>query len=177
MEAEKITVIVGTNRPESNSEKLAGLYSKLLITEGAEVSIYNLIDLPKDFAFNEMYGKRSDSMRMMIEEFIDPVSKFAFVIPEYNGGFPGVLKAFVDCIHPSSFYNKKAGLIGLSSGRAGSLRGMDQFTNVLNYLKVNVFHSKPKLSGFESLIDEKGEINDPDALLLLRKHARDLLRF
>ena len=46
-----------------------------------------------------------------IQEIVTKTDKFIFVIPEYNGSFPGVLKVFIDaCSFPESFYEKKAAL-------------------------------------------------------------------
>jgi NAD(P)H-dependent FMN reductase len=100
-----------------------------------------------------------------------------FIIPEYNGSFPGILKAFIDCVPPRFFHGKKAGLVGVSSGHAGSLRSMDQFTNVLNYLQVSVLHSKPKLSGIEKIIDSERELNDSETINRLREHSALMLKF
>ncbi|MCB0761555.1 MAG: NAD(P)H-dependent oxidoreductase [Flavobacteriales bacterium] len=172
-----ITIVCGTNRPNSNSHKIAAFYSAELEKQGVEWSYVQLEDLPRDFLFADMFGNRTGYMQQLIDEKIQPASKFVFVIPEYNGGFPGVLKAFTDSIPPAMFHGKKAGLVGLSSGHTGSLRGMDQFSNVLNYLRVNVLFSKPKLSHVESLINEVGELVDERAVKQLQEHARLMVQF
>lgn len=102
--------------------------------------------------------------------------KLIFVVPEYNGGFPGILKAFIDACPSNVFYGKKAGLIGLSAGRSGSLRAMDQLTNVLNYLQVNVYFAKPKLSGIDDLVKSE-ELVDTESLDILKKHASGFIEF
>lgn len=167
----RITVITGTNRPGSNTFKVARAYQDCLNEEGVENHLLRLEDLPADFAVQDLWHEKSDILKGMIREHLQDVEKFVFVIPEYNGGFPGVLKTFIDCIPPKVWHGKKAGLIGLSSGKAGALRPMDQFTNVLNYLQVSVLHSKPKLSEIEMILDEGGRINDERAQGLLRRHA------
>lgn len=152
-------------------------YAKHLADKGQSSKILNLQDLPNDFIYNDMYGNRSDEMKKVIDTYFEKAEKFVFVIPEYNGSFPGVLKAFVDCIPPQSFHNKKAGLIGLSSGFAGSQRGMDQFSNVLNYLKVNVLFSKPKLSQIEAILEKDPELLDERINELLDDHADLMIGF
>ncbi|MGB1031542.1 MAG: NADPH-dependent FMN reductase, partial [Flavobacteriales bacterium] len=147
-----ISIISGTNRPNSNSLRVSEYYSKLLLEHGFENQILNLEQLPADFVVNDSFGSRSEVMSDIIATYVQPVEHFIFVIPEYNGSFPGVLKAFIDCLPPSDLHHKSSALVGLSSGYAGGARAMDQFTNVLNYLKVNVNYCKPKLSGIDGLI-------------------------
>jgi len=172
-----ITVVIGTNRPDSNSQILGDAYCHILNELGVPNSQLKLIDLPPNFVFEDMYGKRTNTMKSMISDSIENVDKFVFIIPEYNGGFPGVLKAFVDCVPPSNWHGKKAGLIGISSGAAGSLRGMDQFTNVLNYLRINVLYSKLKLSGIDQILGNERKLDDSKMLDRLLDHAKLLKGF
>ena len=51
-------------------------------------------------------------------------------------------------------------LAGVSSGRQGNARGMDDLTNILNYLKINVVPVKPPLSQIFNLLSEDGDIVD-----------------
>lgn len=169
-----ITIVVGTNRKSSNSAVLAGFVEELLRNKGESVQVLNLEDLPNDFIFSDAYGERTDVFMQIAQKFIIPVDKFIFVIPEYNGGFPGVLKAFVDCLEPKWLHHKKAGLIGLSSGRAGSLRAMDQFTNVLHYLKMHVHFKKPKLSGFERALSPQKKLQNSQYLDWLNEFADEM---
>lgn len=150
-----ISIISGTNRPNSNSLKVSQYYSKLLSNSGFESQVLSLEDLPSDFIVNDAYGLRTKAMSELIDTYILSTDQFIFVIPEYNGGFPGVLKAFIDCLSPKDLHNKRAALVGLSSGHAGASRAMDQFSNVLNYLKINVNYCKPKLSGIEALLEQE----------------------
>lgn len=165
-----ITVIVGTNRPESNSFKIGKLYMEELKSQGVDAQMLQLEDLAPDFIHQEMYGRRTAEFEQIIATYIRPITKFVFVIPEYNGSFPGVLKAFIDCVPPGEFHGKKAGLIGLSSGAAGAARAMDQFTSILNYIKVNVLYAKPKLSGIDTLLQD-GVLSDERAVTGLRDQA------
>lgn len=171
-----ICVVTGTNRPQSNSEVVSRQYCEILSEMGQEASQLDLISLPHDFVFSDMYGERTEAMQNIIDQYIVPAEKFVFVIPEYNGGFPGILKAFLDAVPPAQFHGKKAALIGLSSGKAGSLRGMDQFTNVLNYLRVNVYHAKPKLSSIEDILVE-GKFQHQPSIDWLRTQAEGFIDF
>lgn len=172
-----ITVIVGTNRPNSNSAKVAGIYAKMLMDKGQEVKVLDLHDLPVDFAFTELYGERSEQFEALIDDTIRAAAKYLFVIPEYNGGYPGVLKTFIDAVPPKLLRGKRAGLVGISAGRAGALLGMDHFTGILHYLGVEVMSNKPKLSSFDSLLNDTHELSDKATLDRLVKHAEKLIDF
>lgn len=174
---ERITVIAGTNREASNSSKVAEEYARLLNDKGADAQVFNLRDMPHDFLVSDMYGLRSEEVERIVEKYIDEVNKYIFVIPEYNGGFPGILKAFIDCMNPQIFRGKKAGLVGLSSGRTGSLLGMDHFTGILHYLKVQVHYSKPKLSLIDSILDTDAGTVDEETLKKLEEHAQQMIEF
>lgn len=172
-----ITIIVGTNRPGSNTERVAKHYKSLLEQRGVEHAFLHLDELPVDFIFNDMWGNRSAAMEAIIERTILPSDKYVFVIPEYNGGFPGILKGFIDCVPPKAWQGKKAGLIGVATGKAGALRPLDQFTNVLNYLKVSVLYAKPKLAEVQFAFNDTGELTDACVLALLEEHADLMMAF
>src|SRR5690606_23190404 len=106
-------IISGTNRKHSNSLKVAKFYQKELLKKGEEFEILSLEDLPTDIIVTDLYGRRSEAFSE-IQEKISRSKKFIFVIPEYNGSYPGVLKVFIDaCAYPASFYHKKAALVGI----------------------------------------------------------------
>jgi len=87
--SEKITIIIGTNRPESVSGKLALQYAEMLKKNSISIEIIDLNKLSETFMFSELYGNRSESFSQLVQSKISEVQKFLFVIPEYNGGFPG----------------------------------------------------------------------------------------
>ncbi len=177
MSTKSVLIISGTNRPNSNTAKVAKHYLRLMQKRNASVDFLSLEDLPADFAFTDMWVEKSATMKTIIEDQLEPATLYVFVMPEYNGGFPGVLKAFIDCVPPPIFKGKKAALVGVASGKAGALRPMDQFTNVLNYLKVSVLYHKPKLSEINQLLNSEGELVDERALAMLDEHADLALAF
>ena len=126
---------------------------------------------------NQVYGKLENSFEQICKTHIEEVDKFVFIMPEYNGSFPGVLKYFIDMTPPPFFRGKKAAVVGVSSGRAGNLRGLDQFTSILNHLKVEVLANKPKLSGIESLVDADRNLQDDFTIKSLEAHAQEIVDF
>ena len=97
------TIISCTNREGSNTLKLANYYHKELAAKGFKSELFSLQDLPDNFMVSDMYGKRSEDFQR-IQDKISATTKFIFVIPEYNGSFPGIIKLFIDaCTFPESF--------------------------------------------------------------------------
>jgi len=171
-----ISIVCGTNRKESVSRKITHYYKEILDNQGADVQVIDLGKLPRDVAFSQCYGERSSDYERDFISKVEKSDKFIFVIPEYNGGFPGILKLFIDSIPPRLFHDKKAGLVGISSGKNGASRAMDQFGNVLNYLKVDVIAQKPKLSGIEEALSEGG-LSNSEYVSQLEEHAKKMIRF
>lgn len=140
-------------------------------------------DLPKDMVDPYMYSRKGQHAQVakIQDQYMTPVEKWFFVIPEYNGGFPGIVKLFLDACsvrnYHETFHHKKAALVGIASGRAGNLRGMEHMTGVLNYLGVVVMPNKLPISRIETLMDEKGEITDVETLKSMEQQVKDFIEF
>jgi len=159
-----ITIISGTNRPGSTTLKVAKYYQKRLQEKGVEAGLLTLSQLPDNLIVSDLYGKRSPEFEP-IQEIITQADKFIFVIPEYNGSFPGVLKVFIDaCSFPESFYDKKAALVGVSAGKYGNIRGIDHFTGVCHYMHLNVMPLKIHIGSVKSELNENNDLFKADTL-------------
>jgi chromate reductase, NAD(P)H dehydrogenase (quinone) len=173
-----ITIISGTNRFNSNSIFIAEYYQALLKKKGAECRILDLSKLPEKFLFTALYenaGKDPDFNEL--KEMINNSDKFVFIVPEYNGSFPGVLKAFIDGLDfPGSFNNKKCALVGISSGVLAGALALSHLTDILNYLGMHVLAIKPRLPRIESLI-KNGALNDKFLTDLLDAQAEAIIKF
>lgn len=170
-----ITIISATNRPNSSTLKVAKHYQQLMEQKGEQTQLFSLEKLPVDIAFNELYDKRSAAFQQILDTYIAPIQKFVVVMPEYNGSFPGILKLFIDAIHPDLLRRKKVALLGVASGRAGNLRGMEHLTGVFNYLGVFVHPNRLPVSSVLTLLDDKGAIKDVATLTVLEKHIADVV--
>lgn len=172
-----ITIVASTNRTDNKTEIVAGHYQKLLIEKGVEAQTFSLHSLPNDFITSEMYGTRSSDFAKEVTQYFENADKFVFIIPEYNGSYPGILKVLIDGLHPRYFKGKKAGLIGISDGHAGNLRGLEHLTGVLHHMRMMVHYSQPKLSEIDKTMDDDKQIIDPRTLKLLNEHADFIVNF
>lgn len=179
-----ITVISGTNRKGSETSHVAKhIFNELSKISGEEVKFLDLQDIPSDWFHNAMYSaeNQSESLTAIQDEYILPADKLFFVTPEYNGGFPGVVKLFIDACsirkYKENFQGKKAALVGVASGRAGNLRGMEHLTGVLNYLGTTVYPQKLPVSSIGSVLDENKKIVNKDTLSALEKLCTGFVSF
>ena len=171
-----ISIISSTNRINSNSLIVANKCHDIFTEKEIENKILSLESLPEDFIFNNSYGNRTPEYLDLTVKYMSVPKKIVFIIPEYNGSFPGVLKAFIDSLDHLSMGGKKACLIGLSSGHAGALRALDHFTAVLHHLKIEVYSDKPKLSGIDKLINEN-QLNDEKTIKRLGDVLDGFMKF
>jgi NAD(P)H-dependent FMN reductase len=151
------TIISGTNRPNSKTLKVARVYQTILLQKGMESNLLSLEGL------NVL--ERNPAYEKIEEEVIIPTTRFIFVSPEYNGSIPGVLKALFDISDiEKCWWGKHALLTGVSTGRAGNLRGMEHLTGILHYLKMKVHHNKLPISAVNTLLNDHGGIEDARTL-------------
>lgn len=163
------TIISGTNRPGSHTEKVANEYQKILKNKNIEASLFSLKDM------NVL--RRTEEIIKAENDILIPTQKFFFIIPEYNGSYPGVLKALIDNSDIKNVWNfKKALLTGVATGRAGNLRGMDHLSDTLHYMKMNVFYNKLPISVINRVMDENGNLNE-ETLKAINNQLDEFIRF
>lgn len=179
-----ITIISGTDRKDGLTRILATHYQNLIQSKTTEpVKIFSLENLPPDLYGATMYTKDtlSTAFQGIEDELLVPATKFVFVIPEYNGSFPGILKLFIDAASVRSkmsiFKGKKAALVGVATGRAGNIRGLEHFTSVMMFMGVTVFPNLLPISTFNKLLNPTNNIVDTDILNAIEKHIDEFLVF
>ena len=162
------TIISGTNRTGSNTLKVAKEYQHFLKQKGIDaklLSLENINLLTRDAAFHKIEN-----------EIIKPTTHFLFITPEYNGSFPGILKLLFDNSSSHSiWWHKKALLTGISTGRAGNLRGMEHLAGVLNYLKITVYPNLLPISIVNRLMDENGKFTDNSSIDVINKQLDEFI--
>lgn len=174
-----IAIISSTNRQGSNTLKLSHWVLKELHNQGEEsVEIVDLCDLPETVAFSALYdnaGKNEEFNK--IAEVFKKADKFIFVIPEYNGSFPGILKLTVDGFsYPNPMKSKKAGMIGLGSGLMGGALAQSNFSDILNYVGCSTLGLKPRLPEVEKRFDGK-EILEEGTEKVLKEFVNQMINF
>lgn len=173
-----ITIVVGTNRKESVSQQIAVQYAEVLKGKNVKSILLNLRELPPDFIRSALYENigRNDQFNK-IREIMNRSEKFVFIIPEYNGSFPGVLKAFLDGLDRSkALTDKKCALVGISAGDQGAGLALSHFTDILNYCGTNVLAYKLRLPRIGDFMTDN-KIIDKTYLNKINKQAQKLIDF
>ena len=164
------TIISGTNRKGSMTLRVARLYLRILLGQGADAHLLSLEELN--------VCERSPQLLKAEEQLLIPSQKFIFVMPEYNGSFPGILKLMIDNSDiRRCWWHKKAAIVGLADGRGGNLRGIDHLTGILHYLKMNVLYNKLPLSRINEEVSHSGEWLKPATEKLIRQQIEEFLQY
>jgi NAD(P)H-dependent FMN reductase len=163
-------IISGTNRADSNTIKVAQQYQHLLREKCIDVKLLSLEGL------NVL--ERNPEFVRIENELLLPAQKFIFISPEYNGSIPGVLKCIFDISDTKKVWpGKKALLTGVSTGRAGNLRGMEHLTGILHYLRVVVHPNKLPISVVDKLFDGSDIIADEATLAAIHAQLEEFIDF
>ncbi|MBC7888355.1 MAG: NAD(P)H-dependent oxidoreductase [Ferruginibacter sp.] len=163
-------IISGTNRAGSNTLKVAKEYQRLLKLRSIDADLLSLEGL-------NLLKWDADFERIE-NEMIIPVDNYIFISPEYNGSFPGALKMLFDTGKTHAvWWHKKAMLTGVSTGRAGNLRGMDHLASVLNYVKVMVHPNQLPISSIDKLMDTEGHITDELTLKAINHQLDEFIKW
>lgn len=171
------TLICATHRPQNQTQRIVNYYQQLLEESHEEVQRLDMSDLPRDFPYADSFGERSQTTDDLLRKKILPASRLVIIAPEYNGSFPGIFKTFLDGVDPRIWKGKKVALVGVAAGRAGNLRGMDHLTDVLHYLRMEVFSLKVPISKLQDILSQDGELQDLETRQVLKQQARDFLLF
>lgn len=165
-----ITIISGTDRNDNNTRKVALEYQRLLAEKNVASSI---------FALDEIPVKKDDPIfSEAIEKLLKAADRFIIIMPEYNGSYPGILKFMIDNTPVrETWWHKKVLLTGVSTGRAGNLRGMEHFTGVVLHMKMLVHPNRLPISVVDKLMDAGGKFTDIPTLAAIDTQLEEFLDF
>ena len=137
-----ITIISGTNRAGSMSIKVAEKMQRIYNEIGATATLLDLAHLPADIFTPTVYKEKPDSFTPFQQAILD-ADGLLFVVPEYNGSYPGILKYFIDMWkYPESFENRCVAYIGVAAGQWGGLRSVEHLQGVMGYRNAFQFNER-----------------------------------
>ena len=172
-----ILVIAGTNRPGSFSLKLAQHIHGLIKSAGGEAEVLDLNKVDFNGVNGTQYSMNglNPSMQSAIEK-VNAADGLLFVVPEYNGSFPGVLKYFIDhWKYPESFERRPVAFAGLGWA-FGGLRPVEHLMQVMSYRNAYIF---PERVFVKNAPKELADLTktDPNILALLESQAKNYIKF
>jgi len=129
-----LPVILGTVREGRQSIHVARyVVAQMAARQGVEARLFDPVDLPfgplrqREWEMNP----QSDSVRAFVQEMAR-ADGYVVVAPEYNFGYPGILKDILDALY-DEWNRKPFALVGVG-GMSGGLRMIDQLRQVVSGL-------------------------------------------
>src|ERR1051326_8680641 len=172
-----ITLISGTNRPASNTRKVARHVEEMYSDLKVPLHVLDLAQLPPEIFQATAYATKPKSFHPFAEAVLKS-DGLHVVTPEYNGGVPGVLKYFIDMLKfPESFERRPVCFTGLAAGVWGALRPVEQLQAIFGYRNAYVYPERVFLPQINSLLDDIGRLRDAELLGSLKKQAEGFVAF
>ncbi len=139
MEHIKIQIIIGSTREGRFSDKPARyMHTELVKREGVEAELIDLRDWPLPFFDQSMTPsyKTAPYPHEIVERWAAKVGEadgYIIVAPEYNHGYPAVLKNALDWVY-KEWNHKPVGFV--SWGSVGGARAVEQLQQGVNELSM-----------------------------------------
>ena len=172
-----ITLIVGTNRPGSNSRKVATHVEEIYAELKVPLQVLDLARLPAEIFSPASYAEKPRAFQPFAEAVLESAGLHV-VSPEYNGGIPGVLKYFIDMLKfPESLLNRPVCFVGLAAGMWGALRPVEQLQAIFGYRNAFIYPNRVFLPAINDLLDARGRLKDAELLDRLKAQADGFIDF
>jgi NAD(P)H-dependent FMN reductase len=172
-----ITLVIGTNRPGSNTRKVAAQIEEIYAELKVLLHVLDLAKLPPEIFSPSSYAEKPESFQPFADAVLQS-SGLHVVTPEYNGSLPGVLKYFIDMLKfPESFEHRPVCFTGLSAGIWGALRPVEQLQAIFGYRNAYLFPERVFLPQIYDLLDDSGKLKDAELRERLRKQAVGFVEF
>lgn len=165
-----VPVILGTPRQGRRSahpahfvleetKKRAGVETELIDVRALHMRLDDAGEEMKDPAFSATV-ERADALIL--------------VVPEYNHGYPGLLKHALD-MNLKEYIHKAVGLCGVSAGPFGGSRVIEHLLPVMRELGLVTTFTDVNFSHVQKLFDEKGELLDQSFVRRVNSFLDELL--
>ena len=165
-----ILVILGTTRQGRASENVARfVFGELGRHSGVETELIDIRDIPltttdageaiKDAKFSAAVT-RADGL--------------VIVVPEYNHGYPGMLKHVLDT-NLKEYVHKAVGLCGVSAGGFGGTRVIENLLPVMRELGLVTIFWDGNFSAARKLFDAEGKLLDQTYVNRIDKFLKELI--
>jgi NAD(P)H-dependent FMN reductase len=172
-----LTLLVGTNRPGSNTRKVAYQVEEVYRDLNTPLAVLDLANLPPEIFNPDSYREKPPKFRPFADGILQ-AEGIVLVTPEYNGSVPGVLKYFIDMLKfPESFDRRPVCFIGLSAGMWGALRPIEQLQMIFGYRSAYLYPDRIFLPKIGDLLDDSGRLQDAELIERLRRQAEGFIDF
>ena len=172
----RIVVIPGTNRAGSLSLTLAKLVAADHRALGAEVDLLEL-NLGPEFLAPDAYKNPAPGVKALVDRFL-AADGVVFIVPEYNGSYPGVLKLFTDMLpYPQSFDRRPCAFVGIAAGQFQGLRAVEHFQGVAGYRNAFMYPNRVFIGAASKQFSPEGILADTALAERLKAQAQGFQKF
>jgi NAD(P)H-dependent FMN reductase len=103
-----------------------------------------------------------DEMSQRWAEIIGPADGFVIITPEYNHGYPALLKSALDAVY-REWVRKPVGFVSYGGWSAGT-RSVEQLRTVAIELQMAPIRASVSMQFTQRLFDAAGNLQNPDML-------------
>ena len=165
-----IPVILGTTRKGRSSENVARfVFGEVQKHPDVLTDLIDLRDLK--FTHEDAGESIKDPKFSAAMERADGI---VLVVPEYNHGYPGLLKHALDT-NLKEYIHKAVGVCGVSAGGFGGTRMIQNLLPVLRELGLVTIFWDGNFSGAHKLFDESGNILDTAYVKRIDQFLKELI--
>ena len=165
-----IPVILGTARQGRQSENVARfVFEQTKKRADVETELIDVRELPMrlDDAGEQMKDAAFSAT-------IDRCDGIVVVVPEYNHGYPGLLKHALD-MNLKEYIHKAVGICGVSAGLFGGARVIEGLLPVMRELGLVTIFEDVNFGKVQEIFDEEGRLLDQSYVLRVDKFLNELI--
>jgi NAD(P)H-dependent FMN reductase len=165
-----IPVILGTPRQGRYSEHVARfVLERIRQRQDLETELIDIREVPlaADDAGEALKNPQFSAAALRADAFV-------LVVPEYNHGYPGLLKHLLDT-NLKEYIHKAVGICGVSAGGFGGARVIQNLLPVMRELGLVTIFWDGNFSNVQSLFDQQGKILDASYSRRLDKFLAELV--
>lgn len=165
-----IPVVLGTARKGRASENVAHfVFEEVKKQEGVETALIDILELKLS---GEDAGEAIKHPEFSAH--MERADGLVLVVPEYNHGYPGLLKHALDS-NLKEYIHKAVGICGVSAGGFGGTRVIENLLPVMRELGLVTIFWDGNFSGAQKLFDESGKILDASYEKRIDKFLKELI--
>lgn len=165
-----IPVILGTARKGRRSENAARfIFEQAKTRAGVEAELVDVAKIPMrlDDAGEQMKDPG-------FSKLVTRADAFVLVVPEYNHGYPGLLKHALD-MNLDEYAHKAVGICGVSAGPFGGARVIEALLPVMRELGLVTIFTDVNFSNAGKIFDEHGELLEDSFVRRAAKFLDELI--
>jgi len=164
-----IPVILGTARQGRQSEHVARfVFEQTKKHVDVETELIDVRELP--MRLDDEGEQMKDATFSATIERCDGI---ILVVPEYNHGYPGLLKHALD-MNLKEYVHKAVGICGVSAGPFGGARVIEGLLPVMRELGLVAIFEDVNFGGVGTLFDEHGKLLEQSYVRRVEKFLKEL---